>query len=147
MVNKLLEELYGEYVALLRQLNKKQGKLIERLSEELKAAKDNEEYFSRLFRESQSLLEKTRTDMAAQNKVIQKLAQEKLALKAQEKPALKAQITEEATARLAAIKKEMAEQNQVIQGLAREKFERNRENEGFVVRHDAIFGAEVKDVQ
>ena len=139
MVNKLLEELYGEYVALLRQINKKQGKLIERLSEELKAAKDNEEYFSRLFRESQSLLEKTRTDMAAQNKVIQELAQEK--------PALKAQITEESTARLAAIKAEMAEQNQVIQGLAREKFERNRENEGFVVRHDAIFGAEVKDVQ
>lgn len=44
MTCKSTEELYSEYVVLLWQLNKKQGKLIEKLSEELRAAKDSAQF-------------------------------------------------------------------------------------------------------
>ncbi len=119
MTGKLIEELYSEYVVLLRQLNKKQGKLIEKLSEELTAAKDDVARLNRMLNESQAILGKTRTDMIEQNRVIQELAQEKLALKKQ--------ITEESTAHLYKVKAEMAEQNERIQELARENLERGKQ--------------------
>ncbi len=119
MVNKLLEELYGEYVALLRQLNKKQGKLIERLSEELKVKEDSISRLSQTCQDLGGILDKYKDRFVKQDEQIIGLEKQVTALKAQ--------ITEESTARLAAIKKEMAEQNQVIQELAQEKLERGKE--------------------
>ena len=117
MVNKLLEELYFEYVALLRQLNKKQGKLIERLSEELKVKEDNTSRLSQTCQNREDMLDKAKATIKKQDEQIASLKRQVIQLKTQ--------ITEESTACLAAIKAEMAEQNRVIQELAREKLERS----------------------
>lgn len=117
MIDKSTDQLYEEYVVLLRKLNRKQDKIIHRLREELAASNDRAEHFSRLYGETADLLVKTRKDMAGQNEQMKDLKDVI--------SRLKLQITEESSARLAAVKAEMAEQNQRIQELAREKFERD----------------------
>lgn len=121
MSDKLNEELRLECVELMLKLNKKQGKLIGRLSRELTVERRDAGYLSSQW---DICIKERDKAIAAKDKLDSQVK----ALN-EEIGRLKRQITEESTANLAKIKAEMAEQNETIQELAREKLESGRRAE------------------